>query len=274
MYSIDVGVSLMTVIGFLERGDAVSILLRPPSVLEQDDVLKKYFESGHLHLFKGDATSKENVISAWKAAITANGVVNVILFAVGSTAKFKLFKGMTVNSPNVSTMAYFNTLLAITSSAESRSSPPKMVDLSAKAVTPGSMASLPAPVRLFAGWMFRSLNLDKRGMEALVFHGWGKEYEEGMTPTPVQGILPHDWKEQLPQAGWAKSTVLIRPPRLTDDPERAKYRADINDFLVWSISRRDLAGFIVRVVASDEEWREKSSPLAINRSSACILRVQ
>jgi hypothetical protein len=243
----------MAIVGLLERGDTVSILLRSPSVLEQDNVLKKHFESGRLRLFKGDATNKEDVISAWKAAITAGGIVNIILFAVGPTAKFKLFKGMTVNPPNVSAISYFNTLLAITSGAENPTSPPKMIVLSAKAVTPGAMASLPAPVRLLAGWMFRNVNLDKRGMETLVYHGWGKEYEEGMTPTPSQGILPDDWKEQLPHAGWAKSTVLIRPPRLTDDPEKMKYRAEINDFAVWSISRRDLAGFIVdKVLVSDD----------------------
>lgn len=246
----------MAIVGLLERGETVSILLRSPSVLEQDNVLKKYFESGRLHLFKGDATSKEDVVSAWKAAITASGIVNVVLFAVGPTAKFKVFKGMTVNPPNVSAMSYFNTLLAINSGPENTSSL-KTIVLSAKSVTPGAMASLPTLVRLFAGWMLRNVNLDKRGMEALVFHGWGKEYEEGMTPTPSQGILPDDWKEQLPHAGWAKSTVLIRPPRLTDDPERVKYRADIHDFPVWSISRRDLAGFIVdRVLASDDEWKK------------------
>lgn len=243
------------------------MLLRSPPVLEKDESVKKYIQSGKLCLIKGDAMSKEDVAAAWDAANTQNGIVDAVIFAVGPTPKFKLFEGLTIDPPNVSTISYLNTLLAIASAGNNTSTSsgrdnvhvPKLVILSAKAVTPGSMASIPAPARLFAGWMFRSLNLDKRGMEALVFHGYGKDYEAGMTPLPSQGILPADWETQLPARGWAKNAVLIRPPSLNDGAEKGKYRVDSKDFLVWRISRRDLVAFIVdRLLASgnEKEWKK------------------
>jgi hypothetical protein len=94
--------------------------------------------------------------------------------------------------------------------------------------------------------------MDKQGMEAIVFHGLGKEYEKGMTPG--EPILPNGWRETLPPAGWAKRTVIVRAPHLTDDPATGKYRASADDFQVWKISRKDLGSFIAGPL--EDQWDE------------------
>jgi hypothetical protein len=171
----------------------------------------------------------------------------------GPTAKFKLFQGFVIDPPNVSTLSLLHVLRAVAqTSAESTTPVPRIVVVSAKSVTPESLALNPAPVRLIIGWVLRGPNLDKRGMEAIVFHGLGKDYEEGMTPG--EPILPNGWRDTLPPAGWAKRAVIVRPPELTDGPATGKYRANVKDFLVRKISRRDLGNYIAGPL--EDKWDE------------------
>jgi len=89
-------------------------------------------------------------------------------------------------------------------------------------------------------------------MEAIAFHGLGKEYEMDMTPG--MPILPDGWRGSLPAPGWAQRTVIVRPPELTDGPATGKYRASAKDFVVRKISRRDLGGFISGPL--EDRWEE------------------
>lgn len=166
-----------------------------------------------------------------------------LLGVKGPAAKFNLFKGFVIDKPNVSTISFLYTMRAISQTKTEASAPlPRLIIVSAKSVTPGALASNPAPVRVIIGWVLRKANLDKRGMESIAFHGLGKEYEKGMTPG--EPILPNGWRDTLPGAGWAKRAVIVRPPQLTDGPAKGKYRASVKDFLVRDISRRDLGGFL------------------------------
>ena len=237
------------------------MLVRSPAVLQEDPAFKQYLDNGHARLIQGDAMSESSVISAWNDA-SSHAPVDVVLYSLGivqtslpyltltdtvtfkgPAAKFNLFKGFVIDKPNVSTMAFLYTMRAMAQQTTLSSTPlPRLIVVSAKSVTPGSLAANPAPVRLIVGWLLRQPNLDKRGMEAIAFHGLGKKYEEGMTPG--EPILPVGWKESLPAAGWAKRAVIVRPPQLTDNPAKGKYRADTKDFSVRKISRRDLGAFL------------------------------
>jgi hypothetical protein len=239
----------------------VTIVLRSPAVLQEDPAFKQYLENERVKLIKGDAMNENDVLEAWKDANSSVPVdlvffslgpfpllcfpkIDLLTFAYeGPATKFKLFQGFVADTPNVSTMSFLHTMRAVAQTiAESTTSVPRIVVISAKSVTPGALALNPAPVRLIIGWVLRAPNLDKRGMEAIAFHGLGKDYEEGMTPG--EPILPNGWKDTLPPAGWAKRTVIVRPPELTDGPATGKYRASAKDFLVRRISRRDLGSYI------------------------------
>lgn len=229
-------------LGYLERGYTVTILLRSPLVLQQDPAFKQYLDKGTARLTKGDAMIEDEVVSAWKEAVN-HAPVDVVLFSLGPTARFNLFKGFVIDKPNISSLSFLHTMHAVAQTSVALSAPPpRLAVVSAKSVTPGALALNPAPVRIIAGWLLRQLNLDKRGMEAIACHGLGKEYEKGMTPG--EPILPTGWRDSLPAAGWAPRSVIIRPPQLTDGPAKGKYRADVKDFLVSKISRRDLGNFL------------------------------
>ena len=169
---------------------------------------------------------------------------------IGPSAKFRPFVGLVIEGPpNVSTVALLNVVRAIHSTQHS--SPPRMIVVSAGAVTKASMAHVAFPARQIVAWVLRAPNMDKRGMEALVFHGWGKEYEKDMTPLPQHGILPPDWKTVLPPEGWAKSVVILRPPRLTDGKETGKYGVFVDTAGGSVMSRKDLANFVVDDLLND-----------------------
>jgi len=243
-----------TALEYLRRGYVVTILLRSPAVLQEDSAFKQYLESEHVKLIKGDAMNEKDVLEAWKDA-NSSVPVDLVFFSLGPNAKFKLFRGMVTDIPNVSTLCFLHIMRSIAqTSAESTTPVPRIVVVSAKSVTPGALALNPAPIRLIIGWLLRGPNLDKRGMEAIAFHGLGKDYEEGMTPG--EPILPKGWRDTLPPAGWAKRTAIVRPPQLTDEPATGKYRASVKDFLVRTISRRDLGNYIAGPL--EDKWDEFS----------------
>ncbi|KAG8838050.1 hypothetical protein FRC18_006635 [Serendipita sp. 400] len=224
----------------------VSIPLRSPGTLEKDDALKEYLENGKLVLYACDATKVGDVTKVWNAA-NERAIIDLVFFGIGPALKFQLSKiaqgGLAV-PPNVSTVSFLNVVQAIASGHQAVE--PKLVVFSAAAVTPSALSAEPLPLRLIAPWAFRGPNLDKRGMEAVVFHGWSKPYEEGMTPTESDGILPPNWKQMLPKDGWAKHAVIIRPPGLTDGKETGKYKAKTKTFRTFRMSRRDLARFVTK----------------------------
>jgi hypothetical protein len=261
-------VVLTPFVEYLQRGYVVTILLRSPAVLQEDPAFKQYLDTQQVRLVKGDATNEKDVLTAWKDANSSVPVdlvffslgpfsllhfpnVGLLTFAYeGPASKFKLFRGFVTDTPNVSTLSFLHVMRAIAQT--SAESVPRIVVVSAKSVTPGALALNPAPARLIIGWVLRGPNLDKRGMEAIAFHGLGKNYEEGMTPG--EPILPDGWRDTLPPAGWAKRTAIVRPPELTDGPATGKYRASATDFLVRRISRRDLGNYIAGPL--EDKWNE------------------
>lgn len=83
------------------------------------------------------------------------------------------------------------------------------------------------------------------------------------------------WKEGLPETGTLKSVVVIRPALLTDgdckgDKTAGKdkkgkepYRVEEGDISGYTISRKDVAHFIVEGVLGDwKKWEGKCISLA------------
>jgi hypothetical protein len=72
-------------IGMLAKGDTVTLILRNPSTIENDESFKSYIANGKAKFIKGDATSFEDISAAWKLA-TSNGPVDLVMFTVGKFA--------------------------------------------------------------------------------------------------------------------------------------------------------------------------------------------
>jgi hypothetical protein len=244
----------------LARGDTVTFLLRNPAILEEDSALKPYIQSGHAIFVQGDATSQEEVRKAWGVA-SNKAPVDFVLFTIGKNVsfmsqtnpnmknrtfsgaqggKFHPLKGFIINPPNLCTISVLNVLRAI-ASTDLR---PRLAVVAATGVTTASHRSLPLIMKPIYSWLLPNAFADKRGMETIVHHAIGKEYDAHQTPGP--NILPEGWKNDLPSAGWLKSSVIIRPAMLTDGAMTKKYRAVLGDnFTSYTISRSDVGHFII-----------------------------
>jgi hypothetical protein len=242
----------------LARGDTVTFLLRNPSRLEEDSALKPYTQSGHAVFVEGDATSQEDVHKAWGVA-SSKAPVDLILFTIGEDiflhvdgpdignnfsgaqgGKFHLLKGVILNPPNLCTISVLNVLRAVGPT----NLRPRLVVVASTGVTTASHRSLPLLMKPLYSWLLPGAFADKRGMETLVHHAIGKEYDANQTPGI--DILPEGWKNDLPPAGWLKSSVIIRPAMLTDGAMTKNYRVvHGDDFTSYTISRSDVGHFIV-----------------------------
>jgi len=224
----------------LARGDAVTYLLRNPTKFEDDLAVKPYIQSGHATLVKGDATSQEDVRKAWGIA-SSKAPIDLVLFTIGpQDGKFHLLKGVIINPPNLCTISLLNVLRVI-APTDSR---PKLAIVSSTGVTTASHHHLPLVMRPIYSWMLPNAFADKRGMETMIHHAVGKEYDASETPGP--DILLKGWEDDLPPPGWLKSAVIIRPSFLTDGPMTKNYRAVVGDNLTaYTISRTDVAHFII-----------------------------
>ena len=242
----------------LARGDTVTFLLRNPSRLEEDSALKPYIQSGHAVFVEGDATSQEDVRKAWGIAST-KAPVDFVLFTIGEDSvlhvdesdvgdtfsgaqdgKFHLLKGFIINPPNLCTISLLNVLRAVAPT----NLRPRLAVVASTGVTTASHRSLPLLLKPMYSWLLPNAFADKRGMEVIVHHAIGKEYDANQTPG--FDILPEGWMNDLPPAGWLKSSVIIRPAMLTDGAMKKNYRAVLGDnFTSYTISRSDVGHFII-----------------------------
>ena len=250
----------------LARGDTVTFLLRNPTRLEEDSALKPYIQSGHAVFVQGDATSQEDVRKAWGVA-SGKAPVDFVLFTIGEGSvfmsqtnlrfgihfsgaqdgKFHPLKGFILNPPNLCTISVLNVLRAI-APTDLR---PRLAVLAAAGVTTASHRALPLLLKPIYSYLLPGAFADKRGMETIIHHAIGKEYKPDQTPG--SDILPDGWKNDLPPAGWLKSSVILRPTMLTDGAMTQKYRVALgDDFTSYTVSRRDVGHFIIEELLP--EW--------------------
>ncbi|KAG6905959.1 hypothetical protein DXG01_016683 [Tephrocybe rancida] len=249
---------------FLEAGHTVTFLLRNLTVFDEDATIQKFTKSGLAHLIKGDALIKDDVRHAWtsSASKVESGIVDVLLFTVGavsSQANFHLIKGVVISPPNLVTHALLNVLSTLPSLLV------KIVTISSTGITRTSRASLPLPIRALYAYLIAAPHRDKIGAERLVSHVAGWEWDAKEYGEVAEDVLDKDgkWKETegLPTPGTAKDVLVVRPALLTDGecladktPGKAPYRTSSEDFKAWTISRRDVAHFVVEAVL--HHWDE------------------
>ncbi|GLB38000.1 hypothetical protein LshimejAT787_0410510 [Lyophyllum shimeji] len=273
---------------FLEAGHTVTFALRNLSVFDNDAQVQPYLQSGKAHLVKCDALVRDDVQRAWTAAASHSdsGAVDILLFTVGGTPKFHLTKGFVISPPNLVTQSLLNALstLPSPSSQSSPSSRPRIITISSTGLTRTSHAALPCPLKPLYAYLLASPHRDKVGAERVVSHlaGWPWNTAEDGEPVPEVLDPRGAWKdgEGMPAEGALKGDVLVvRPALLTDGECLAEkghegegegnkegtraYRVSEEELGGWTVSRRDVAHFVVDAALNRwEEYRGKRVSIA------------
>jgi hypothetical protein len=158
---------------------------------------------------------------------------------------------------------------------------PKFLFVTSIGVGKKSHANLPLIQKPLYSWMLGIPHADKAATERVIFYSAGKEWVDP-EPSPelmnLSGQTGDDWlkREGLPAPGELKEWFIVRPAVLTDGecegdkdakkkegkkPTRTKepYRVVEEDAGAgYTISRRDVAHFLVERVATDwDSWQGK-----------------
>ncbi|KAG8940853.1 hypothetical protein FRC04_005004 [Tulasnella sp. 424] len=240
-------------LSLLKAGHTIVFQLRNPSCFDNDAEIQPFVTSGEAKLVKGDAMVEEDVCSAWTEANADGEAVDVVLFSVGSFPKFSLTKGWVIDPINLCAVSIVNVLSVLPRDPAQQQ--PRLVAITSVGVTAESHAKLPFLFKpIFA--MLAAPHADKLGMERVIQWSAGWEWKD-KDPKPT--ILAEGWKERLGGSeGWLKSAVIVRPAMLTDGVEKGKYKTGENPPGLYSISRKDVAHFIVNDLLQNwEKWDGK-----------------
>ncbi|KAJ7739839.1 hypothetical protein B0H16DRAFT_1664528 [Mycena metata] len=245
-------------IRLLEQGATVTLLLRTPSVFDEDETIQKFVKSGTARLSKGDGRKEEDMRRAWEEA----GTVDAVVFTVGAIPSFSITKGFVVD-PNLVAQCMLCVLGTLPTYASAP--PPRIIALSSTGIGPAAHKALPLLIKPLYS-VLTIPHYDKAGMEQALAHvaGWPLDPNHG---EPRVEILGENWTERLPAPGTLKDRVLVvRAALLTDgkcmgDEVKAKgtgkapYRVSHDELGVYTISRKDTAHFVVDALARWDEFK-------------------
>ncbi|KAJ7851239.1 hypothetical protein B0H14DRAFT_3662119 [Mycena olivaceomarginata] len=244
-------IGYLSALRLLEKGGTVTFLLRSPSAFDADATIQKYVKSGHARLLRGDATIEADVQRAWDEA----GVVDAVIFSVGSIMGFSVTKGFVQTPPNLVT--------------HPRSSP-----FRPRASPAPSHAALPLPLKPLHAMVLPAPRKDRIGMERVIAHCAGWRWDSKADGEVAEGILDQGWMQRkgLPAAGSLRHALVVRPAMLTDgrcvtDELEAKgkgklpYHVSEQELGGYTISRKDIAHFVVNALTRrwDEVGKQASS---------------
>jgi len=243
---------------FLEAGHIVTFLLRNASVFDKDAKIQAFVTSGKAHLVKGDALVQGDVKRAWETSISQveTGSVDLVLFTVGGEPNFNLLKGFVISPPDLSTRCLLNVITTLPQPT------PRIIAITSIGTSRSSHAALPLPLKPVYSTLLAAAHRDKIGMERLMAHCAGWEWDPKENGKVPHDILRESWKstEGLPTQGTVKDILVIRPSVFTDGEclaeksDGKKYRVSEAELTGYSISRKDVAHFVVD--AALNRWTE------------------
>ncbi|KAF8139468.1 hypothetical protein K438DRAFT_1809993 [Mycena galopus ATCC 62051] len=239
-------------IRLLEQGSTVTFLLRSPSAFDGDATIQKYVKSGHARLVKGDASIEADTQRAWDEA----GVVDALVFTVGTYPSFSLTKGLVQKPADLCTRCMLNVLCTMPTYTDAPQ--PKFVVLSSTGLGPAAHKALPLAFRPLYGWALVHPHEDKKGMERVVSHCAGWTWDDKIHGKVSAAIMGDRWTERksLPAKGTLQHAVIIRAGFLTDgecvadkvEGTKKSYRVSDKELGGYTISRKDAAHLVVDVL--------------------------
>ncbi|KAJ8072961.1 hypothetical protein PM082_019824 [Marasmius tenuissimus] len=247
-------IGYLSALRMLDAGCTVTFLVRSLATLQDDEAMSKYINAGKAFLVKGDALVKSDVENGWKKA-GERGPVDLLLFTVGGTPKVHLTKGFVIEPGNLVTQSLLNVMTTIPTSQPQ----PKMIIISSNGLTKTSHDALPCLMKPFYAHFLAIPHKDKVGVERIVHHVAGWEWNTKDDGEPEGSILPPTWKETpgLPKAASLNQIMVIRPAFLTDgacEAEKGKgYKVSEGDLGGYTISRRDVAHLVADAALNNWE---------------------
>ncbi|KAK7005765.1 NAD(P)-bd-dom domain-containing protein [Favolaschia claudopus] len=248
-------IGYLSTLRLLEQGATVTLLLRSPSAFDEDAAMQKYVRSGHARLLKGDATIEADTQRAWDQA----GVVDAVIFTIGTYPSFSLTKGFVQTPANLCTQCILNVLRTMPTYANTPQ--PKIVVLSSTGLGPAAHKALPALFKPLYGALLANPHRDKMGMEYTIAHCAGWTWDEKVHGKVPDAIMGEDWQKGLPARGALRRAVIVRAGFLTDGEcigdkvqgtGKKGYRVSQKELGGYTISRKDAAHFVVTALATDE----------------------
>ncbi|KAG6907151.1 hypothetical protein DXG01_010328 [Tephrocybe rancida] len=242
---------------FKEADHTVTLLLRDTSVFDQDEQIQAALTSGKARLVKGDALVKEDVSRAWTSA-SSQGSVDLLLFTVGGIPSFSILRGFVLSPPDLVTHCLLNVLTTLPNPNT------RIIIITTVGLTRSSHAALPLLLRPLYTSVLALAHHDKRGAERLISHCAGRDWNIREDGKILPEILAEGWEatEGLPAPGSVQDVLVIRPAIFTDGecladtPGGKKYRVSEEELRGWTVSRRDVAHFVVD--AALHRWSEFS----------------
>jgi len=261
-------IGYFTALYLLAEGHKVTLLIRRKTTFDEDEKMQEYLKSGQAKLFIGDALLVEDVKKVWSLA-AENGPVDYVITSVGAKPSVTL-KGIVMDNPTVVASCTHALLSAWPHSQTEGIEHTKLISITSTGLTKKAHKSLPWPLKCFHNIVLPVPHRDKRVTEhylaycAAIYQSYECTPEE-ITSLEKTGNFPPNWQEGLKKGDWLNA-VIVRPSLLTDgkslcETEGAKaVRAGPEDLpSAWTISRKDVAWFIVNQVTKDwDAWKGKA----------------
>ena len=270
-----------------DKGATVTFLLRNTSVFDADESIQPFVRSGKARLVKGDALNIDDVARGWAEAQAASEAqhVDVLLFSVGQSSprfispphnadpvaggvpeSFHWRKGAQIKPANLCSACLLNVVRTLPANQRTPGAQPRCVVVTSTGITKGSHDGLPLAMKGLYSYLLDGPHVDKFGMERLLAHCAGAPFARDAYRAD---LLPPRWQalDGVPAPGALPTVLVVRPAWLTDGPAKADepaqkraapYKVQRGDDakLGWTISRRDVAHFIVeRGLANWDEWQ-------------------
>ncbi|KAF8210545.1 hypothetical protein K438DRAFT_1904014 [Mycena galopus ATCC 62051] len=230
----------------IEKGSTVTLLLRSPSAFDGDATIQKYVKSGHARLVKGDASIEADTQRAWDEA----GVVDAVIFTVGTIPSFSITKGFVQTPADLCTRCVLN---------------PKFVVISGSGIGADGHKSLPLPLKPLYAILLPAPHRDKVTMERVIFHcaGWTwNDKTHGTAQQPSWATV--GGSAGATRQGSTQHALIIRPSLLTDGDcvadktegtGKKSYRVSEKGLPGgYTISRKDVAHLIFDALT--RRWNE------------------
>ncbi|KAJ7902172.1 hypothetical protein B0H14DRAFT_2670236 [Mycena olivaceomarginata] len=254
-------IGYFSAVRLLEKGATVTFLLRSSSAFDGDATIEKYIKSGNARLVKGDASNEADTQRAWTEA----GIVDAVIFSVGTYPTFSVTKGFVQTPANLVTQCLLNVLCTIPEYPDAPQ--PKIIVISSTGLTPSAHDALPCLLKPLYGVVLAAPHKDKIGMERAIAHCAGWTWDPKADGEVAEDILGEGWMERkgLPAAGSLKSMLVVRPALLTDGKcvadelvtkgkAKPAYRVGEQELGGYTISRKDVAHFVVDALTT--RWDE------------------
>ncbi|KAF9643626.1 hypothetical protein BDM02DRAFT_3104173 [Thelephora ganbajun] len=253
-------IGYFTTLRLLNQGHSATLLLRNTSVFDNDVRMQPHVESGRAQLVQGDALVSDDVKSAWDKATDYGRAVDYVIFTIGATpdmSSFKLTKGFTINPPNITTKAILNVLCTMPDSVPR----PKLIAATSIGVTKDS--PLPLVYKPLYGYLLREPHADKLGLERVLAHVSGREWNDREPRTEITTVDEVKWQDRkgLPPFGSLEILILRLPIFADSNHKSAPLPLTTNAGLsgTYTISREEVAHFIAEsAVKSWDQFKGKA----------------